>query len=44
LPFPVKSANLRNLWIKTVRCFGCGPQAALCNLQKYTLWRLSVVG
>jgi hypothetical protein len=32
LPFPVKSANLRNLRIKTVRWFGCGPQAALCNL------------
>ncbi|MBP1779372.1 MAG: hypothetical protein H6Q86_5383, partial [candidate division NC10 bacterium] len=32
LPFPVKSANLRNLRIKTVRCFGCGPQAALRNL------------
>jgi len=31
LRFPVKSANLRNLWMKTVRCFGC-PQAVLCNL------------
>ena len=30
---PVKSANLRNLRIKTVRCFGCGPQAALGNLR-----------
>ena len=30
--FRLKSANLRNLRIKTVRCFGCGPQAALRNL------------
>jgi hypothetical protein len=33
LRFPVKSANLRNLRIETVHCFGCGPQAALCNLR-----------
>jgi hypothetical protein len=36
LPFPVKSANLRNLRIKAVRSFGCGSQAALCNLR--SLW------
>jgi len=30
---PVKSANLLNLRIKTVRCFGCGPQVALRNLR-----------
>ena len=36
LPFPVKSVNLCNLRIKTVRCFGCGPQAALCNLRLYS--------
>jgi hypothetical protein len=30
---PLKSANLRNLRIETVHCFGCGPQAALCNLR-----------
>ncbi|MCK7529413.1 MAG: hypothetical protein MZV64_73620, partial [Ignavibacteriales bacterium] len=26
---PVKSANLRNLRMKTARCLGCGPGAAL---------------
>jgi len=33
LPFPVKSANLRNLRISIVRCFGYGPRAALRNLR-----------
>jgi len=48
LPFPVKSANLRNLWIKTVRCFGCGTQAALCNLWivrlLFATWRFKDFG
>jgi hypothetical protein len=45
LRFPVKSANLRNLRIKTVRCFGCGLQAALRNLRIHrffeAFWRLA---
>jgi len=36
LPFPVKSVNLCNLRIETVRGFGCGPQAAQGNLRMHS--------